>query len=139
MSGEPASWYGAGDPGRTLDRTGPDGGVDEAVGRRLAAHYGSVADEIIKRARNQPDGFARIPGRNAIRAEIDYCIEHEHCRTLADFVLRRSGLGSLGRPPKAATAYCAAVMAGLLGWDGQRVEREIAALNARYPRIDADS
>lgn len=139
VSEEPATWYGAGDPARALDQNGPGVGVDEAVGRRLAAHYGSVADEIIKRARELPDGLERIPGRDAIRAEIVYCVDHEHCRTLADFVLRRSGLGSLGRPPEAATAYCAAVMAGLLGWDGHRVEREIAALNARYPRIDAHS
>lgn len=137
-------WYGAHTAPEAAERAlrgrfaqGDGAGADEPLVGRLYRQYGSVAAAVMETARGMPDGFERIPACDGIRAEIDYCIEHEHCRTLADFVLRRSGIGSLGRPAEGTLEYCAAVMAGRLGWNAARVRSEIEAVNASYGRPDA--
>lgn len=132
-------WYGTGPPPELTERTvrdcfaeGGEAAQGEPVIRRLCRHYGAVAAEIAKTAVEMPRGFERIPECEGIRAEIDYCIDHEHCRTLADFLLRRSGMASLGMPPDAAVEYCAAVMADRFGWGAGRAAAEIDRLKACF-------
>jgi glycerol-3-phosphate dehydrogenase len=48
--------------------------------------------------------------------------------TLADVVLRRTSLGSLGVPDEATLTHVAAIVGRELGWDEQRQRNEIAAL-----------
>lgn len=134
---ETSPWYGAGPPREMTERAvrsrfAESGAAadHEPVVRRLCRQYGSVAASIAETAAELPNGFDRIPQCAGIRAEIAYCIEHEHCRTLADFLMRRSGIASLGAPPDAAVRYCAAAMAERLGWDDARVRVEIDDLEA---------
>lgn len=137
---ETRPWYGGGLPPdmvkRTVGARFADHGEDSEAApviERLCRQYGDVAVAIAELAAVRSGGFERIPGGDGIRAEIDYCIEHEHCRTLADFLLRRSGLGAAGTPPRATIDYCAAVMAERLGWGDDRVDDEVAATRASYP------
>jgi glycerol-3-phosphate dehydrogenase len=139
-------WYGCGDTREATERAvaeclpgSGDGAERRAVVERLCRQYGALAPDIARLAEGAPNGLERIPGSDAIRAEIDYCIDQEHCRTLADFVLRRSGLGSLGAPPPDTARYCAAAMGGRLGWDQARIEAELAGLASRYRYLAADS
>lgn len=103
-----------------------------AVVRRLGRRYGTVALDIVDHAECVGDGFECIPGQDAIRAEIDYCIDAEYCRTLADFLLRRSGIGPLARPADETLRYAAAVMADRLGWSEARITSELQALDDFY-------
>lgn len=137
-----APWYGAAASPEAVSRAVRErlaprldepGGGD--VVERLCRQYGAVAVDIAEAAMSRPDGVERIPGCDAINAEIGYCIEHEYCRTVADFVLRRSGLGALGAPPPQAARYCAEVMARHFGWTPARVERELRDLDARYEHV----
>lgn len=109
----------------------------QSIIRRLCSQYGSVAVDIARAAGGASNGFECIPGQDGIRAEIDYCIEAEHCKTLSDFLLRRSGIGSLGVPPEATIRYCAAVMGECLGWSEKRVDAEIENLKSHYDRVEA--
>lgn len=134
-----APWYGATEPIEATERTvrdcfaaRGDATAREPVIQRLCRQYGSVAAAIAQLASRLPNGFERIPGSDGIRAEIDYCIEHEYCRTLADFLLRRSGIGSLGMPPDDAVEFCAAAMAERFGWSDARTDAEIQELGARF-------
>jgi len=104
---------------------------------RLCRQYGAVALDIVESASRAPNGFERIPGCDAIDAEIHYCIEHEHCRTLSDFVLRRSGLGALSAPPPAAVRHCADVMGRRFDWTQTRVDEELDRLSAGYEYVCA--
>lgn len=138
-AGPEASWYGAAEPVEAVERavrgyfaTRPEGAPAEPIIRRLSRHYGSVAPAIARAAGRRLGGFEPIPGADGIRAEIDYCIDHEHCRTLADFLLRRSGIGSLGMPPDSTVEFCAAAMADRLDWNAARIREEIDGLKARY-------
>jgi glycerol-3-phosphate dehydrogenase len=51
---------------------------------------------------------------------------------LADVVVRRTGLGSAGRPPRDAVEECARLAASELGWNQPRIEAEIAAVDRVY-------
>lgn len=137
-------WYGTGRPGESIEaavkdhwtaRSGED--PDEAVIRRLCRQYGAVAVDIATTAARLPGGFERIPGCDAIRAEIHYCIEAEYCRSLADYILRRSGIGSLGAPPDETLVYCAAAMGRCFGWSNGRIAAEIGNVKAHYRRVEA--
>lgn len=106
------------------------------IARRLCRQYGAAAVDIAGLAATSNRGAERVPGQEAIHAEIQYCIEAEHCRTVADFLLRRSGIGSLGPPPDSTTRYCAAAMGTLLDWSDRRVEAEVEALQSFYNRVE---
>ena len=69
------------------------------------------------------------PGEEAaLRAEVARVVEQEECRTLRDFLERRSGLTD-GVIEGAAPVVLDA-MAGLLGWDRERQARERRAYEA---------
>ncbi|HSH41433.1 MAG TPA: FAD-dependent oxidoreductase [Arenicellales bacterium] len=132
-------WYGTGLPLDTIERRvrnrlaeAGQAALSDIVARRLSRQYGSAAAAIAKLAVEIPRGCERIPECDGLRAEIDYCIDNEHCRTLSDFLVRRSGIGSLARPPAAAVEYCAGVMADRFGWDAGRVAAEIDHLTASF-------
>ena len=52
--------------------------------------------------------------------------------TLPDIILRRTTLGSTGRPDDDAVAGAARIAARELEWDGERTAREIAAVRDFY-------
>jgi glycerol-3-phosphate dehydrogenase len=65
-------------------------------------------------------------------------VRREMALTLADAVLRRLDLGTGGRPGSEELSVVCTVMAGELGWDEARVQREQDALSRAWPRpVDA--
>lgn len=139
---DPGRWYGAAPSlgsvaeqvrGQLGSRLGDS--EAEPVINRLCRQYGAVAVDIARASAALPNGLERIPGCDAINAEVQYCIEHEHCQTVSDFMLRRSGIGSLAPPPAEAAAYCAGIMARHFGWTEARVGVELDNLNAHYHHV----
>ena len=63
---------------------------------------------------------------------ISHAIEQEMAHTLTDVVVRRTGLGALGAPGDAEAGAAAGRMQQLLGWSDERVQSEVAALQAFY-------
>ena len=72
-----------------------------------------------------------------IMAQVTYAVTREMARTLPDIVLRRTGIATLGNPGDQMLRKVAAVAASLLGWDSERVEKEIGQTNALL-RIPGD-
>jgi glycerol-3-phosphate dehydrogenase len=52
--------------------------------------------------------------------------------TLADAVIRRTPLGALGYPGDRTLERAAGIVAAELGWNSDRMAREIAAVRAFY-------
>jgi glycerol-3-phosphate dehydrogenase len=73
-----------------------------------------------------------VGGQPHVGAEVVYTIRHEMACTLADVVIRRTGIGSAGHPGAAMVTAAARVAAEELGWDADRRDREIAAVDAFY-------
>ena len=56
-----------------------------------------------------------------------YAVEHERAETLADFLLRRTGIGTSPCLGKDCCEQIALWMGELKGWGRERIDREIRA------------
>jgi glycerol-3-phosphate dehydrogenase len=107
-------------------------GVDEASRAHLAARYGHSARDVLRLAAAAPQLAARIsPELPDIAAEAAFAAGHEQARSLADVLLRRTRLGlldarNLSGADSEGARRAARAVAGELGWDEARVERELA-------------
>jgi glycerol-3-phosphate dehydrogenase len=107
-------------------------GVDDDSRRMLAGRYGYAARRVLTLAEERPELRARIvPALPDLLAEVVVAVQDEQAFALADVLLRRTRLGLLDArtlvgESEAARAV-AGVMAAEIGWDGTRVEAELAA------------
>ncbi len=111
-------------------------GTDLDIARQLAETYGGEAKQVLALASNTPALAARVaPGVPVIRAQVLHAVRAEMACTLADVVARRTPLGAAGHPGLDPVEGCAAVMASELVWSQERVEREMAAVDAFYAPV----
>ncbi len=104
--------------------------------RRLTALYGDRCAQIVRIMAERSDWrMPLVSGQTAIGAEVIYVIRHEMAVTLADIVIRRTELGSGGHPGTELVESAARIAADELGWDADRRNQEVAAVNDFY-RID---
>ncbi len=90
---------------------------------RLAAFYGSEAEDILKLARSEkldPDDPADL-----CRAELMFVIRTEMPQTLGDLLFRRTGRATAGLPADREIELCARTMAKECRWDAKRMAAEI--------------
>jgi glycerol-3-phosphate dehydrogenase len=108
-------------------------GVDHDSRVHLAERYGHAAQLVLRLATVDPKLSRRISHELPdIAAEGAYASGHEQAHTVGDVLLRRTRLGLLDarrlcEPGAGGPLVVAQAMAGELGWDGARVEREVEA------------
>jgi glycerol-3-phosphate dehydrogenase len=102
------------------------------VVRRLVRNYGSKYVDILRYIDADPALAKTIPFSAITEAEIVHAVKDEMALSLADVVLRRTDLGSLGRPADASIAACADIVARALGWDDEERRRQMADLEQAY-------
>jgi glycerol-3-phosphate dehydrogenase len=101
--------------------------------QHLIRLYAEAAADVIKLMREHADLCSPIAaGVPTIGAEIVHVIRHEMAVRLTDIVVRRTGLGSAGAPPRESVETSARIAARELGWDQARVDEEIAAVDRVY-------
>jgi glycerol-3-phosphate dehydrogenase len=106
-------------------------GVEEDSRVHLAARYGHAARDVLLLAAAAPQLARRLsPDLPDLAAEAAFAAGHEQARSVADVLLRRTRVALLdARRVAAADAegarLAARAMAGELGWDGARVDREL--------------
>lgn len=107
------------------------GRLDAGEVKRLVRHYGSeiraVLGAVDSETCEQPLASAAIS-----EAQTRFGVRHEMARTLPDIVFRRTDMGLRGCPPDEILLRLAGIMAQELGWDGQRIQKEINAVKAGY-------
>jgi glycerol-3-phosphate dehydrogenase len=102
----------------------------------LTTYYGTHIDRLASLASENTKLAELVPGcEDVLAAQIQYGLDKEKAQTLSDMLLRRTDLGSLGRPPQSTIDYCVARMAAHYEWDESRRERETQALESEYERI----
>ncbi|MEW6001523.1 MAG: glycerol-3-phosphate dehydrogenase/oxidase [Nitrospirota bacterium] len=112
-------------------------GLDEKVARHLVYNYGSKYRDILKYGQKEPSLIQIVDGSDEVlRAEILNAVQNEMALKLSDVVLRRTDLGSAGNPGKKALREAAKIMAEALGWNEERIDKEIEEVTAVY--IPAD-
>jgi glycerol-3-phosphate dehydrogenase len=106
-------------------------GVEQDSREHLAARYGHAARDVLRLAAAAPQLAHRLsPDLPDIAAEAAFAAGHEQALSLADVLLRRTRLGlldarRLAAPGAEGARLAARAMAGELGWDEARVEREL--------------
>ena len=76
-----------------------------------------------------------LPGRDPggeLRGQVLHAVRAEMAIHLDDVVLRRTDLGTRGRPEPAVLEAVADAMASELGWDGARKAAELARVERAY-------
>jgi glycerol-3-phosphate dehydrogenase len=101
--------------------------------KHLNAIYGDRSAAIVRLMAEHSDWrMPLVPGRPNVGAEVVHAIRMEMACTLADITIRRSELGSMGHPGPEMVNAMAAIAAEELGWDADRRNREVAAVDAFY-------
>jgi glycerol-3-phosphate dehydrogenase len=101
--------------------------------RHLIARYAEGAAEIVKLVGDRPDLLAPLSHDvPTIGAEVLHAIRKEQATRLSDIVIRRTGMGAMGRPPDEAVRACAVLAAAELGWDAQRTSDEVRRVQDFY-------
>jgi glycerol-3-phosphate dehydrogenase len=107
-------------------------GVEDDTREHLASRYGYAAHLVVRLAEAEPSLATRIsPDLPDIAAEAAFAVDHEQTHSVSDVLLRRTRLGVLDarglcEPGAEGPLTVARAMAGQLGWDDARVEREVA-------------
>ncbi|MFU8858680.1 MAG: FAD-dependent oxidoreductase [Deferrisomatales bacterium] len=113
-------------------------GLAPGAARRMEAAYGGGAADVLELARSLPGGTETVPGSGGVwAAELVHAVQTEHARTLGD-VLRRTGIGSAGRPSRETLECAARSVAGLMGW-GEEMQRRQVAEVLQWPQYRVDS
>jgi len=101
--------------------------------RHLIRLYADAAPAVITLMHQRDDLRAPLdPAVETIGAEVLHVIRHEAALRLTDVVVRRTGLGAAGEPPRGAVQSAARIAAEELGWDDRRTTEEIAAVERIY-------
>ncbi|MEI7880739.1 MAG: glycerol-3-phosphate dehydrogenase/oxidase [bacterium] len=106
-------------------------GLSEITARHLAGNYGTGYRDVLSIGATNPLWLRPLgEGTCVTGAEVIFALRHEMAQTMTDVVLRRTDLGSAGRPSKAALMNAAVIMARELAWDAPRLDKELAILRA---------
>ena len=101
--------------------------------RHLTAIYGDRCALIVRLMAERTDWrMPLLAGQPHVGAEVIYTIRHEMACTLADIVIRRTGIGAAGHPGAAMVNAVATIAAEECGWSADRRDKEVAAVDAFY-------
>lgn len=107
----------------------------EVVGRMLQ-RYGTTAEEFLAAIDSEADDatLRTLPQYHA--AELRHLATAEDVVHLDDILMRRTSIAFTGQASPEAVAEIAETVAGVLGWDDQTREREVARALARVHAAD---
>jgi glycerol-3-phosphate dehydrogenase len=108
--------------------------LDADVAAHLGSWYGTEAPAVLRHAVEAGLTDRLDSSTPVLRGEVHYAVRHASAVRLTDVVLRRTPLGSTGRPGKEALTRAADTMAALLQWTPERTAQEIALVEKRYPK-----
>ncbi|MEU6133233.1 glycerol-3-phosphate dehydrogenase/oxidase [Saccharopolyspora sp. NPDC047091] len=101
--------------------------------RHLLDRYGSQVHEVLAPTADRPELLKPVPGASAyLLAEVAYACTHEGALHLEDVLTRRTRI-SIEYPHRGVESAepVARLMAEVLGWDEERIAREIEVYTAR--------
>ena len=105
---------------------GKRSGLEPAQVQNLLNVYGRRYPTILAVAGRSADMKVRLCTQNPdIRAQLVYAVEHERAETLADFLLRRTGIGTSPCLGKDCCEQIALQMGERKGWSRERIDREV--------------
>ncbi len=107
-------------------------GLEEDQVTRLVRNYGAAYGDVLRHLDREDRAPAHPDHLAVLRAECLHGIRDEMALKLSDVVLRRTELGTAGRPEDGIVTLCAEVMAKELGWSRDRMQEEIQQVEEAY-------
>jgi len=107
------------------------------LGRSLATPPCRTASTPLPGAQHRPVLPILPREETELRALVTRAVTEEECRTLRDFLLRRTALSWMPDQGRGAVPAAQSVMADLLGWDKQRQAQEVKAWEAEIALTQA--
>jgi glycerol-3-phosphate dehydrogenase len=106
--------------------------------RHLVGRYGSLALRVLNLAAAEPDLATPLSGAETyLAAEVRYAVLHEAALHVDDVLTRRTHIAfEAADRGRRAVEQVAALMAPVLGWGKDAIDREVAHYRAR---LDAES
>lgn len=98
---------------------------DEITVDYLARLYGTDYEKVLDIARSNPIYAQQLNADGELPAQVLYAIREEMALTLADILLRRTSLGTLGNPGEKILAIIAEIAAEELKWSKSKTEHEL--------------
>ncbi len=98
----------------------------------LSRNYGTFSRQVFELARQNPDLKMPVSQDGEILAEVVYAIDFEMAKTLKDIFLRRTGMGTLGKPDTQIIEKVMQIAAKRLNWDKKRKQKEWDSLMTNY-------
>ncbi len=108
------------------------GNFSEKTIERLGWCYGREAEAVLELAHQDSSLAETVNDEGEILAQAVYAIRNEMALTMADILLRRTGIGGLGRPEDRITRAIADLAARELTWNEERKERELCEARALF-------
>lgn len=103
--------------------------VPPETAAHLLRNYGDEMAQVLAYGTDQRDLLSPLgPDTHVIGAEVRHAIKREMAVTLDDIVLRRTDLGTAGKPCDATLEACADLAARDLGWTAEKRISEMEAL-----------
>jgi glycerol-3-phosphate dehydrogenase len=90
--------------------------------------YGARLTRVFAETQNRPDLLEPLGGHGDIAAQIVFAAREEMAVTLSDAIMRRTGIGQFGLPPRPALERASRLMGAELGWSEERRKKEIESL-----------
>ena len=114
-------------------RTAARAGLHVARIEHLLQRYGAMTDEVLELCAQDPELCKPLPGADDyLAAEVVYAASHEGARHLDDVLARRTRISIETWDRGVSTApHAARLMAGVLGWSEEQLEREVQHYLAR--------
>jgi glycerol-3-phosphate dehydrogenase len=111
---------------------------DAALASHLVRAHGSQWRDVWATINGTSDGATALGDSAVTVGELRFSAQHELAETLGDLLVRRTKIAFQTRDNGRSVARDAArAVAGVLGWDAMRMEREIAAFDAEVARLFA--
>lgn len=101
----------------------------------LISLYGARHRDVLGLCDKQPDLLATVGAADDepdIRAQVVHAVRSEQAQFACDVLLRRTGIGTLGKPSDTMVHGVISTMAAELGWSDQEVSRQHADVAATY-------
>jgi glycerol-3-phosphate dehydrogenase len=98
----------------------------------ISRNYGTFSRQVFDLARFNPELKEMVSNDGELLAEVSYAISNEMAKTLKDIMLRRTGIGTLGKPSNEIIEKVMQIASKMLHWDEKKQQTEFDSLMKIY-------
>jgi glycerol-3-phosphate dehydrogenase len=107
--------------------------LDHKNMRALVHNHGARYQDVLKYAKEDPTWIESVGESTVLKAEVIQAVRDEMAQKLADVVFRRTDLGTGEYPGDDTVEKCAHLMSSEMGWDKNKLNRELEEVKRTLP------